>query len=262
MMEQMEMDRKALKQQASKPNGSQFSYIPYLVPKKEKKKRNALRITALSTLNILCYVDESFRLSDKYVISRLPIIKEEILKRKELFSTAMQFISQHSVKSNLYYWNPGLQPDNIFKFITDLLPNFVILYKKYLIKSLVTKSSYYDCLPFIKEHFRPEYPQFEIIRLDNEFFTSAVTSIYWSDEEHPYCGVFPEIPAMIDISSDVEGRILPDVSFVECFIAGRTFIVELFRLEGLILKRKADLAYWLDLEIVDEDWNILEEQHV
>lgn len=257
MVEQIEVDRETIRKGESRKNGSGFSYLPYLAPKKEKKKHKMVSISNLSTLNVICYVDESIKQADKYILSNIDVFKEELLNRKDLFHAAMKFITQNTIRNSLYYWNPGIHPDNIFEFIHGLIPDFVRQYKSYYIQALVTNTEHLDCLLFIKEYCGAEYHQFEIIKTDISLFENGVSGMFWIDEPYEYSGIFAEIPGRVDIGDDVEGLLLPEVSYVECLIGGRPFVVPLSRLEGLISHRDSDRQFWEEQGVFYREWEYL-----
>lgn len=257
MTEQIERDRKALREQRCKQEKNKFSYVPYLLGTKQKQLKKSLKLHNLSTINILYYVEESFKLGDKYILNRLDVINEVLLQRSNLFDSVLLFLQNATVRNDLHYWIPGLTVDNVFSFITRLLPDFVSRYKEYYMCKAIVGEAFIDCFKFIKERYKEEHDQFRIMEMDLHLFENCLSLSFWNTETTEYADDMPGIEGRIDVSDDLEGVLIPELSFIDFSIGERKFVVSLAQFSGLINRRDETKAFWIESGVVDDEWRIL-----
>ncbi|KAI4292805.1 hypothetical protein PAPHI01_2079 [Pancytospora philotis] len=260
MTEQIEADRKLLMEEGADAAPDKKSYIPELLAD-QPKLSTRLKIHNLSTVNILNYVDESFNLGDKYVLKRLDAIREELLGRRDLFEAALLFLKNSTVRSSLYYWIPGFKINNVFSFIKQLIPGFVEAYRAYYARSSIIGEAPLDCLQFIKEHFEESYNTFLIMAEDLLRFESCISLAYWSSAEAGRISAdalrLAAVAETLDVSPDIRGTLVPELSFAVVAIGARELTVTLSQLDGLISNAPAHKEFWAALGVVDDEWNLL-----
>lgn len=262
MVEQIEADRKALREKSYKNGTAKASYIP-LLSSPPKKTKTHLKLHNLSTINILNYIDESFRLGDRYVLTRLEMMRHELLSRKDLFEAVLRFLQGAAVRSDLHYWLPGLSTDNIFSFTVQLVPNFVERYRSYFTRCTILGETPLNCLSFIQERFKDAHDRFRVIQEDLSLFDSCLSHPFWTDR--PLASPSARLVHLlgtpdtyVDVAADLEGVLVSELSFAECTIAGRPYVVSLLHLDGLLSKDADFKAFWMELGAVDENWELLE----
>lgn len=254
MKEQIEKDRENLKNGEIKETG--FSYIPFL--QQSKTTGNRVKLSKLTTLNTLIYLEEGFRKGDKYMLNNIEKIKKDMIQRADLFEAVLKYLENKEVRDDLFYWTPGYKISNIFCFIVEILPNFVQLYKEYYIEKIVCKLNFYDASKFIKERFRNEYEQFNLMGLDLTMFERCITGHIWTNESinlsQSHIKVLEGlgIPIKLDISDDIEANIVTTASFVDITIDSVDYTVRLDALIGLYLKDEKYRKYWEGLGVLYE----------
>lgn len=254
--EQIELDRISLISKISQQNG--FSYIPYLFKRSKAMEKQRLNMRSLSTIELLKKIENIFNSSNIKAIKRLSIFKNELVSRNDLFESAMQFLHKRNVEDDLFYWTPGCKIDNIFSLIAEIIRDFPEKYKIYYIKNIVLKSAeYYDCLNYIKERHKSEYEQFKMIQKDMGMFDNCVTSIYWIDENAERYDDVLGLPSRIDICDDLEGVLVPEISYIEILIGPKSLLTTVYHLNNLIRKCHRSKGYWKALGIIDDDYNIM-----
>lgn len=247
MEEKIQEDRKNI----HKP-GSSFTYIPLLT----SNIKTSLKLSKLSSLNILYYLEESFKKGDKFVLKHLDRIAGELRSRDDIFSTVMMYLQNRAVKDDLFYWMPGHRISNIFCFITEIIPDFVERYKKYYVEMVVSGRRYYDVLHFIRGRYEHEYPQFRMMEMDLELFEDCISATVWVGKEPDRNDSSPlGIKTLLDVSPDIEAVLVPQASFVDVSIGAINMVVSVDNLNGLIEKREACKQYWVENGVVDDDWN-------
>jgi len=245
MKEQIQRDREMLKNNTQ--NSPDFSYIPLLQSKPSTRAR--VKLSKLSTLNILVYLEEGFQKSDKHMLNNIERIKREVARREDLFEAILNYLENKKVRDNLFYWTPGYKISNIFCFIVDLLPNFVGLYKEYYIERVVCRKKLCDASTFVKERFSADYEQFNLMSIDLSMFSFCISAHIWSAE----CSFSLEqtraldqlrIVGLIDISDDIEAQIAPSASFVDMTVNGCEYTIRLDALVGLMTKDEKYRMFW------------------
>lgn len=247
MEEKIQEDRKNI----HKP-GSSFTYIPLLT----SNAKTSLKLSKLSSLNILYYLEESFKRGDKFVLKHLDRITGELRCRSDIFQTVMVYLQNKAVRDDLFYWLPGHRVSNIFCFIAQVIPDFIEKYKKYYVEMVVSGRRYYDVLHFIKGRYEHEYPQFRIMEMDLELFPDCISATVWVGRE-------PDrnnsnalgIKRILDVSQDIEAILVPQASFVDVSIGTTNMIVSVENLNGLIEKQETCKQYWVESGVVDDCWN-------
>ncbi|KAI5149862.1 hypothetical protein ENBRE01_1165 [Enteropsectra breve] len=257
MVENIEKDRRALRENKDGENADYFSYLPYLLKKKKKEDTRRIKLHSMGTLNIIYYVEESFKLTDKYILKNLEKFKSELLTRSDLFVSIMSFVEREKVKDQLFYWLPGYKIDNVFSFLADVMPDFPSLYKNYLIHWRMNDEKLHDCFTFIKERYSQEYDSIRIIKRDLELFRSCITKDYWIEEPLDYNDEFVEIPGKMEINDAMEGRLIPELSFADVVIGTRQIRVSIYNLLGLLQEKDETKEYWISEGIIDAEWNIV-----
>lgn len=229
-------------------------YYNFLARNNKNKPKKSVQLHNLSTLNIIYYLEESFKLCDKFILGKLNIFEAELKKRIDLFDAILKFIVNSKVRSEPYYWIPGskmdsvyksnsvnnIRVDNIFSFISILMPDFVAKYKEYYILKTITGSEYLNCHDFIKQRYKNDYEQFKIMDKDLVIFEDCLSATYWLDN-YSYtndilCGNSINVDTKINIQGDLEGTLINELSFVDFNIGNKNFLVTLHNFEGLNLK--------------------------
>lgn len=251
MKEQIEQDRKILKGKTKNNEG--FSYIPLLTSKRVVKNR--VKLSRLSTLNILVYLEEGFQKSDKHMLNNMERIKKEILQRSDLFVAVLNYLENKKVRDNLFSWTPGYNISNIFCFIVDLMPNFVKLYKEYYIERVVCKKPLCDVSTFIKERFSVEYEQFNLMATDLLMFDSCISAHIWTDEQiclsQKRLATLEKLGIVCykDISADIEAHIVLTTSFIDISLNNSDLTVRLDALVGLMVGDMNYRSFWMNFGI-------------
>lgn len=246
MKEQIEKDRETIRNKTTKDET--FSYLPFL--QSQKTSKTTVKLSKLSTLNILVYLEEGFQRNDKHMLNNLERIKKEVLQRGDLFEAILQYLENKRVRDDLFYWTPGHKISNIFCFIVSVAPNFIQLYKDYYIEKIVCGRVFYDASNFIRERYSADYEQFKLMEMDLTLFKKCISAQTWTGEttvlKPGQIEILEklEIPRFIDISSDIEASIVPLASFIDLEINGRKITVRLDRLIGLIEKDEKHRKYW------------------
>lgn len=246
MKEQIEKDRESLRNQS--PQGVGFSYIPLLQAQKTAKTR--VKLSKLSTLNILIYLEEGFQKNDKHMLNNIERIKKEMLQRSDLFEAVLEYLENKKVRDDLFYWTPGYRISNIFCFIVEIVPNFIQLYKEYYIEKIVCKREFYDASNFVKERFSNDYEQFNLISMDLSMFRNCISAHIWTNEnadlDHSEIKALERlnIPYFIDFTDDLSAYIVMTTSFVDIAIDNQDFTVRLDALVGLLVKNEKYRSFW------------------
>ena len=246
----------ALASAAKKPR-NRISYAKHAKSKRTKQPRVPVSIQGLTTLNILHYVEESFFLCDKYILDNLVIIENELRRRSDLFESAAAFLEKAEVKDDLHYWIPGLTVNNIFSFIELLIPDFVPRYKRLFIHGTIVGNPVPNCIRYIKERFRSEYPPFLVMARDMAIFEQCVSLPYWLDGEANESRRFLGVEEKLVLAEDIEAVLTPDLSYVDLSINERSFVVTLHEYEGLVARDEAMKPLWMSRGVVDESWRFL-----
>lgn len=271
----IEKDRNSIRCNTSL-SSSEFSYLHLLLYKNPPLK---VKLSKLSTLNILIYLEEGFSKNDKFVHTHLSKIKKELINRNDLFDSILKYLHNKSVRDDLYYWTPGRNISNIFSFITEICPEFVEKYKKYYIECLVCHREFYNLLQFVKERYPNDYDQFSTINTDASIFKQCITANIWTDEE---CGTAEyksngdvvyfngnkvsvdyyveqilNIREKIHFSDDIEASVVPDVCFVEIVVNDNMMTVSLGAFIGLMTKNLKYRPYWEERGISYDDTNLI-----
>ncbi|KAL6122433.1 hypothetical protein NUSPORA_00514 [Nucleospora cyclopteri] len=234
--EQIEKDRFLIKNNKSYINNSTFSYLRYINLKDSKKKNkpfNKVNPNNLTTLNLLYIIEEKLL----YNCSKM----FQLLKsREDLFESALQFISNRTIKDDLYYWVPGKKITNIFSLIKEAISDFGARYKECLIRDItmsnkeqLIKNS--NILQFIMEkEDKMLVEEIEGIYYDLEIFKGKfITRSFWVPEENETavnevqkmnCTVKNShlLPSKetVDISSNLSAFLVPEISFVDFEVNG------------------------------------------
>lgn len=148
----------------SAPN-TPFSYIPLLQQPRTRQKKH-ISLHRLSTLNILCFLDESFRLSDRHVLRLLPNIRPLLQAREDLFPALLAFLGTAARRNTLFYWAPGFSDNNLYSFLHSVSPDFAQHYHGYFIKSKITGVEAVECAEFLRESDRAMAERIDGLRRD------------------------------------------------------------------------------------------------
>lgn len=229
MEEQIQKDRRQLKngQKEIPTDPTSFSYLPYLF----KLPKQSIKLSKMSTLNILCYAEECFQNTDKQFLKSINKIIAELTKRSDIFQSTLIFLQNKRVKDDLYYWIPGHKISNIFCFLVEANPNFIKNYKQYYIEMLVTNRKYYDAHQFIQQKYPQEFQQFVLMEKDLTLFQNCISSIIWTGEDPKINSKFEQIykflglEECIDLNDDIEAIVVPEVSYVDVTIDGVDMII-------------------------------------
>lgn len=247
MKEKIQEDRKNIHDP-----GSSLTYIPLL----RSKAKTSLKLSRLSSLNILYYLEESFKRGDKFVLRNLDRMAKELRGRSDIFQTAMMYLQDKTVKDDLFYWLPGHRVSNIFCFIAEIIPDFVERYKKYYVEMVVSRREYYDVLHFIRGRYEQDYAQFKMMQMDLELFPDCISATVWVGKEPDRNESNPlGIRKIINISPDIEAILVPQASFVDVSIGSRTMVVSVEDLNGLVERREECKQYWMEKGVTDNNWN-------
>lgn len=246
MKEQIERDREDLRNGAQPAQG--LSYVPLL--KSQRAPKSRVKLSKLSTLNILVYLEEGFQKSDRHVLDNIEKIKKEVAERSDLFGAVLEYLENKRVRDDLFYWTPGYRISNIFCFIVDLVPNFAQLYKDYFVEMVVCRRQLCDALSFVKERFSADYEQFSLMNMDLTMFKRCISPQIWMAEprlptqEQIKVLNLLGIPWYADFSEDIEAHIVMRISFIDVTIQSKKFTVSLDALVGLILADEWYREYW------------------
>ncbi|ELA41540.1 uncharacterized protein VICG_01404 [Vittaforma corneae ATCC 50505] len=257
MKEQIEKDRESLRNQNTQDLG--FSYIPLLQAQKTAKTK--VKLSKLSTLNILIYLEEGFQKSDKHMLSNIERIKREVSQRTDLFEAVLKYLENKKVRDDLFYWTPGYKISNIFCFIMDIIPNFIPLYKEYYIEKIVCKREFYDASNFVKERFSNDYEQFNLINMDLSMFRNCISTHIWThenvglDQSEIQALEKLNIPYFVNFTDDLEAYIVVTTSFVDVTIGNHSFTVRLDALIGLLVRNEKYRNFWDEHGISYETFN-------
>lgn len=288
-MEEVERDREAVRRMkrfdkeaieevySESLKSKRISYIPNLVAMSTSKhtKRSTkpgmlrLKIRSMSTRNILFAVSESFRNIDKKIIRKLERIKEELIKRDDLFECIVDHIeSMDVIEDELFSWYPGLKTSDILSFFLDLMPNLLERYKKYFVKSLVLhQDPKKKILNALRDRLHKNLQCFDIIERDLELFSESsknispsgriITSSYWCEDEdkcEDALRLFPQLEGRVCLSPDVCVELFHPLSHAEVQINGRDLVVSFVQLNDLLTRNSRSLDFWMREGIVDKDW--------
>lgn len=244
-IEQIEKDREAIRKKAT--DEFQFSYIPFLISPKNKEIK--VKLSKISSLNILIYLEECFQNGKKNIIKEIDKIKRELTSREDLFISVLKYLENKRVRDDMFYWTPGYKVTNIFCFIVDLIPDFIRQYKEYCIEKVVCGTQFYDVTNFIKERYPDDYLNFNLMRMDLSMFQSCISAGLWGadleigEKRRKLLEGF-EIRTKIEFTDDLEAYIAPKASFVELVVNGKELTVSLDALLGLMLKDEEYREYW------------------
>lgn len=261
MREKIEEDRENLRkrQTGNIQEQQEFSYLLFFASNKALTPR--LNLAKLSTINLLVFLEESFKTGDKYIMRNLDKIKRGMTERKDLFLSTLKYLENKKIRDEMFYWTPGYKISNIFSFIVELIPDFIVQYKEYYIKHVVCKKEYYNALHFIKERFSSEYENFKLIERDLLLFNHCISSQVWLDENSVRivsrkCTDFLNILETYDICEDLEAILAPSASFIEVTVFGKLYAVSICNFDGLLNKNLEVKEWWIKNGMTEEEWEI------
>lgn len=261
MIERIERDRENIKKKKTEgqTDTSEFSYLPFFAPNKALTPR--LNLSKLSTINLLVFLEESFKNGDKYIMRNLDKIKTGIIEREDLFISTLKYLENKKIRDEMFYWTPGYKISNIFSFIVELIPNFVEQYKEYYIKQIVCKKVHLNALNFIKERYTTEYERFKIIEKDLLLFNNCISSHVWLDENSKRqiskkSIDFLGIEEFYDVCEDLMAILAPSASFIEVTVYDKFFIASISEFDGLVNKDPRFKDWWIKNGLNEEEWDM------
>lgn len=262
MTERIEREREKLRKSVTEGQCELqgFSYLPLLASKTNTTPR--INLNKLSTINLLVFLEESFKNSDKTILKSLDKIKKEIIKRTDLFISTLKYLENKKIRDEMFYWAPGYSISNIFSFIVELIPDFVVQYREYYVKHVVCKTQHFNVIHFIKERFASDYEYFNLIDKDLMIFDHCISSYAWVDEgsnkkitrkSADYLG----IEQSLEICEDLNAILSPSASFVELTVFGRLFVSNLSNFDGLVNKDLKVKDWWIKNGLTVDEWATL-----
>lgn len=257
MNEQIEKDRQNVRNGLIINNNKQFSYLKYLKSREKESLNLNKTLKMYNTLEILYFLEDGFIMGNKKILKNIGEFRIEISKRADLFESILQFLDDKKIGSKLHFWLPGHDINNIFMFLVEIMPDFVERYKNYIIKPVIIGQKYKNCFEFIKKIFNKDYSTIKIMKDDLDIFDKCLSLNYWPHANIKYTKGFLKIEEEINVSKDVKGRIIPDLSYVDFNIGNRNFIVTLHEFEGLMGKKDETKEFWKKLGVIDSNWFFL-----
>lgn len=234
--------------------------------------KTTIKLSKMNTLNILYYLEESFKSNNKVVMENLKRIQVELKNRRDLFESALKFLQNQNVKDDLFYYIPGDKckfkqgkfyfntVPNVFSVISQVIPDFILKYKQYFIESVVANKEFYDVFHFIQQRYLPEMKQFTLMKKDLSLFKNVISYQLWTDNEEfkgpnkkncMLLNIVPEFP----INEDLNAFLVEEISQVDFNIGDLNIIVPLSHFNGLTTKDTQYKQFWIEKGIVDSDWN-------
>lgn len=254
-----------------------ISYIPNLLAASKSVAPSSkgisgsirLKMRGMSTRNILFAVDESFRNVDKKTIRRLERIKDELVRREDLFASILEHMETVEImEDDFFSWYPGFKTCDIFGFFLELVPNLLDVYKEYFITTLILQRlPKRKILDVFRSRLSRNMQCFDVIERDLDLFDEVsrnaldggriITPSYWSSGEdrcEEVMKFFPHIKERACLTPDIYVELFHPLSYAEISINNKEMVVSFVQLNDLLTKNDRSLEFWMQAGVVDKDW--------